>query len=102
MFLHLFKQLRGSDPEFLHGAIAVPRQWYSHQVLLAAGFTNLHPVPGPEQMVSMFKRGRVKLMVADNLSLPALLARGGLPAEQVARLCTAIPISPSRHRPATP
>jgi len=71
-----------------HGAIAVPRQWYSHQVLLAAGFTNLHPVPGPEQMVSMFKRGRVKLMVVDNLSLPALLERGGLPAEQVALLFT--------------
>lgn len=71
-----------------HGAIAVPRQWYSHQVLLAAGFTNLHPVPGPEQMVSMFKRGRVKLMVADNLSLPALLEQGRVPAEQVALLFT--------------
>jgi len=71
-----------------HGEIAVPREWYSHQALLAEGFTNLYPVQGPEQMVKMFKRGRVKLMVADNLSLPALLMRSNLPEQQVARLFT--------------
>ena len=66
-----------------HGEIAIPREWYSHQLLLAEGFTNLHPVPGPDMVVQMLKHRRVKLMVMDNLGLPAYLARGGLRADEV-------------------
>lgn len=65
------------------GQIAVPRDWYSHQRLLAEGFTNLYPVTGPAQVVSMLKRGRVKLMVLDNLSLGALLVQGDIKADEV-------------------
>ena len=66
-----------------YGEIAVPRDWYSHQSLLARGFTNLTPVTGPAQVVSMLKRGRVKLMVLDNLTLSALLAQGDIQADEV-------------------
>lgn len=66
-----------------YGEIAVPRDWYSHQRLLAEGFSNLTPVTGPAQVVSMLKRGRVKLMVLDNLSLSALLAQGDIQADEV-------------------
>lgn len=66
-----------------YGEIAVPRDWYSHQRLLADGFSNLTPVTGPTQMVSMLKRGRVKLMVLDNLSLNALLAQGDIQPKEV-------------------
>lgn len=70
------------------GEIAVPRGWYSHQRLLAEGFTNLIPVNGQDQMINMLKRGRVKLMVSDNLSLSTLLAQGEIPANEVQRLFT--------------
>lgn len=66
-----------------YGEIAVPRDWYSHQRLLAEGFSNLTPVTGPAQVVSMLKRGRVKLMVLDNLTLSALLAQGDIQADEV-------------------
>lgn len=60
------------------GPIAVPRDWYSHQYLKAEGFADILPVTGPLQVIRMLKRGRVKLMVLDNLSLNALLAQGGI------------------------
>lgn len=63
--------------------IAVPRDWYSHQHLQALGFANLYPVSGPGQVISMLKRGRVSLMVLDDLSLNAFLGAGGLAAEDV-------------------
>lgn len=66
-----------------HGEIAIPREWYSHQLLVAKGFTNLHPVPGPDLVVQMLKRRRVKLMVMDNIGLSAYLARGGLRDDEV-------------------
>lgn len=68
------------------GAIAVPRDWYSHQRLQAEGFANLYPVTGPAQLIRMLKRGRVKLVVLDNLSLNALLAQGGIQPGEVERL----------------
>ncbi|HIQ41483.1 MAG TPA: transporter substrate-binding domain-containing protein [Pseudomonas oleovorans] len=68
------------------GKIAVPRDWYSHQHLLAHGFTNLYPVAGPDQVIRMLKRGRVKLMALDDLSLNALLDGGGLAVGEVEQL----------------
>lgn len=63
--------------------VVVPRDWYSHQRLLAEGFSNLNPVTSPAQMISMLKRGRVLLMVLDNLSLNALLAQGDIQPDEV-------------------
>lgn len=63
--------------------IAVPRDWYSHQRLRDEGFDNLYPVTSPTQMISMLKRGRVKLMVLDNLSLNAMLAQGDIQPDEV-------------------
>ena len=50
------------------GPVAVPRDWFSYQELRNLGLTNLLGVTEPEQMFEMLKRGRVKLIVADNLS----------------------------------
>lgn len=63
--------------------IAIPRDWYSHQRLVAEGFSNLNPVTNPLQMMSMLKQGRVKLMVLDDLSLDAMLAVGDIPRDEV-------------------
>lgn len=71
------EQARGFDE------IAVPRGWYSHQWLETEGFSNLNPVTNSTQMVSLLKRGRVKLMVLDNLSLNAMLAQGDLQPDEV-------------------
>lgn len=50
------------------GPVAVPRDWFSYQELRNLGLTNLLGVTEPEHMFKMLKRGRVKLIVADNLS----------------------------------
>ena len=67
--------LKGSGPKIdqpaqLHevGPIAVPRNWFTYQELSAAGMPNLLGVTEPEQMFRMLRHGRVKLIVADNLS----------------------------------
>lgn len=75
--------IKSLDEAREYGEIAVPRDWYSHQRLQALGFSNLTPVTGPVQVVSMLKRGRVKLMVLDNLSFSALLAQGDIQVDEV-------------------
>lgn len=50
------------------GPVAVPRDWFTYQELRSLGLQNLLGVTEPEQMFKMLKRGRVKLIVADNLS----------------------------------
>ncbi|MEC5160962.1 polar amino acid transport system substrate-binding protein [Janthinobacterium sp. CG_23.3] len=62
------------------GAILVPREYYSHQVLLQNGFTNLQPVTRPDIMVRMLMAGRRELMVGDNLTIDALLLNVGAKA----------------------
>jgi polar amino acid transport system substrate-binding protein len=70
--------LKGSGLKIEHpqqlnevGPIAVPRAWFSYQELSAAGMPNLLGVTEPEQMFRMLRHGRVKLIVADNLSFYA-------------------------------
>ena len=50
------------------GEIAVPRDWFSFQELTAQGQPNLLGVNEPAQMFKMLRRGRIKLILADNLS----------------------------------
>lgn len=59
------------------GRIAVPRDWYSHQVLQRLGFSNLELVPKPHEMVRMTLLGRVPLMVYEDQLLPGLLQEVG-------------------------
>ncbi|SDL43007.1 polar amino acid transport system substrate-binding protein [Pseudomonas indica] len=61
--------------------IAVPREWYSHQVLVRLGFTNLELVPKPHEMVRMTLLGRVPLMVYEDQLLPGLLKEVGAPPD---------------------
>lgn len=49
-------------------AIAIPRDWFTYQELSAKGMRNLQGVTEPQQMFKMLRRGRVRLIVADNLS----------------------------------
>lgn len=65
------------------GTIAVPRQWYSFQTLKAQNMPNLYGVLGPKQMMTMLRHRRVNLVVADNLTLPDLLALGNLTPDDV-------------------
>jgi polar amino acid transport system substrate-binding protein len=68
--------------------ILVPRQYYSHQYLQSAGFSNIEPVDSPEMMVHMLMVGRRSTMVTDNLTLGALLAKIGATRKDVRPLYT--------------
>lgn len=61
-------QIRNTDDLRQVDAIAVPRDWFTYQELSAQGLDNLQGVNEPQQMFKMLRRGRVKLIVADNLS----------------------------------
>ncbi|WAJ36927.1 transporter substrate-binding domain-containing protein [Pseudomonas sp. GOM7] len=65
------------------GTLAVPKQWYIHEQLLMLGMDNLHGVSKPSDMVRLFHHGRVKLIVANDLILEALLAGEGMSVDQV-------------------
>lgn len=65
--------------------IAVPREWFSHQVLRSLSFANLDAVTNTDVMVRMALTGRAQLMVADNQTLPAQLAQVDATMAQVDR-----------------
>ena len=65
------------------GTLAVPKQWYSHEVLAAKGLKNLYGVATPTDMLRLFRHGRVKLIVANDLSLDAMLAEQGMCADEL-------------------
>ncbi len=60
------------------GPLAAVRQWYTYETLEVQGFKNLYGVASSKNMVTMLKHGRVKLIVAEDLTLDAELATGGL------------------------
>ena len=57
--------------------IGVPRDWYSQQFLEHEGFTNLHLVAKPHNMLKMVLYGRIPLMVYEDQLLPGLMAAVG-------------------------
>lgn len=65
------------------GLIVVPRDWYSYEILRNAGLSNVQGVVGPQQMMQMLRRGRAKLIVAENTSLPGLLSLAQMRMEEV-------------------
>lgn len=65
------------------GPIAVPKQWYTYETLIAGGLKNVYGVPGSKQMVTMLKHGRVKLIATEDITLRQELATGGLTPEEV-------------------
>ncbi|MGH8354224.1 MAG: substrate-binding periplasmic protein [Pseudomonas sp.] len=68
--------------------IAVPREWYSHQVLRGLGFGNLDLVPKPHEMARMILHERAALMVYEDQLLPSLLAEIGASMAEVERVYT--------------
>lgn len=65
------------------GVLAVPKQWYSYELLTEQGLDNLYGVPTPQDMLRMFRHGRVKLLLANTLTLDGMLAEQGMRAEQL-------------------
>ncbi|WP_457788940.1 substrate-binding periplasmic protein [Pseudomonas sp. PL-6] len=65
------------------GPLAVPKQWYSYELLTELGLDNLYGVPTPQDMLRMFRHGRVKLLLANSLTLDGMLAEQGMQAEQL-------------------
>ncbi|TBU87242.1 substrate-binding periplasmic protein [Phytopseudomonas dryadis] len=74
------RQLRIDDLDAVaaSGPLAVPKQWYSYEVLSRMGLDNLYGVPTPDIMVSMFRHGRVKLIALEDILLEDMLAPAGL------------------------
>jgi polar amino acid transport system substrate-binding protein len=65
------------------GPVLVPRDFYTHQYLRIAGFTNLDPVNSSQTMLTMLLAGRRKAMVLDREQLPFLLRQAGVSADVV-------------------
>lgn len=65
------------------GTLAVPKLWYSYEVLREQGLASLYGVPTPQHMMKMFKHGRVALILANSLALDEMLAGQGMHREQV-------------------
>jgi polar amino acid transport system substrate-binding protein len=72
-----------ADVERLGGVLAVPKLWYSYEILQEQGLQSLYGVPTPQHMVKMFKHGRVQLILANNLALDEMLAGQGMTRDQV-------------------
>lgn len=68
--------------------LVVPKQWYSYDYLRGRGMNNLYGVPTPQHMVKMFKYGRIKLLVANSLTLDDMLAQQGMGRDDVELLFT--------------
>lgn len=65
------------------GTLAVPKSWYSYEFLSEQRLENLYGVPTPQHMVRMFRHGRVKLLLANNLTLEGMLAEQGMRPAQL-------------------
>ena len=65
------------------GPLAVPKQWYSYELLRQQNLENLYGVPTPQDMLRMFRLGRVKLLLANTLTLDGILAEQGMHAGQL-------------------
>lgn len=65
------------------GTLAVPRQWYSYELLREQNLQNLYGVSTPQDMLRMFRHGRVKLLLANTLTLDDMLAEQGMHAGQL-------------------
>lgn len=65
------------------GTLAVPKRWYSYELLAEQKLDNLYGVSTPQDMLRMFRHGRVKLLLANNLTLDDMLAEQGMHAGQL-------------------
>ncbi len=63
--------------------LVLPRLWYSLQYLEDLGFKDIYTVTSPEIMVNMFRNGRSDILAASDVTLPSVLALGGLTPDDV-------------------
>ena len=64
-------------------SILVPREWYTHQLLVKRGFTNLQATRTAQQMIQMLFTDRAPVMFATKVSLPSLIAKYGKQMDDV-------------------
>ncbi|WP_275545361.1 MULTISPECIES: substrate-binding periplasmic protein [unclassified Pseudomonas] len=65
------------------GPLALPKQWYTFEILSAKGFDNLYGVPSSKHMMTLLKHGRVKLIATEDLTLAGELAAVELKPQDV-------------------
>lgn len=65
------------------GTLAVPKHWYSYELLREQNLQNLYGVATPQDMLRLFRHGRVKLLLANTLTLDGILAEQGMNATQL-------------------
>ncbi len=62
--------------------VAVPRDWYLHEILLKAGLTNVHAVATPQQALRMLDAGRVDLVALNDVNIEPVAREVGLDPER--------------------
>ena len=93
-------QLSSLDEARRVPTILVVRSFFTHQFLQAQGFTNLHTVSRPEDMLRMLVNDRALLMFANKLTVPELAAQQGVPLADLVPLRSVLhwtSTSPSRR-----
>lgn len=77
--------LKGSDQRVTSLAqagrvrhIAVPRDWYLHEILINAGLTNVYAVANPHQALRMLDAGRVDLVALNDVNVEPMARAVGL------------------------
>lgn len=58
--------------------IAVPRDWYLHEILINAGLANVHAVANPHQALRMLDAGRVDLVALNDVNVEPMARAVGL------------------------
>jgi polar amino acid transport system substrate-binding protein len=72
------QRLDSLDEARAASTILVVRSFFTHQFLQAQGFTNLHTVSRPEDMLRMLMNDRAPLMFANSLTVPEMAAQQGV------------------------
>ncbi|MFB0934376.1 MAG: transporter substrate-binding domain-containing protein [Propionivibrio sp.] len=62
--------------------IAVPRDWYLHEILVNAGLNNVHAVANPHQALRMLDAGRVDLVALNDVNVEPMARAVGLDPER--------------------
>ena len=62
--------------------VAVPRDWYLHEILVKAGLTNVHAVANPLQTLRMLDAGRVDLVALNDVNIEPMAREAGLDPER--------------------
>ena len=80
------QRLASLDEARAASSILVVRSFFTHQFLQAQGFSNLHTVSRPDDMLRMLMNDRAPLMFANKLTVPDMAGQQGVPLEELVPL----------------